>query len=438
MTSASGRRYSFGIPSSTPPETTAADRGLTGLAVLIALVFLFQLLLYPYGRDQGIYTVVADTMLRGGAPYQDAWDFKTPGVFFVYALARLAFGRTFSAIRLLEGGMLLAWIWGCVVFSKRHLGRALPGFIGGTIGLVFYVQLEFWHTAQPESFAAAILMWALVASTYAPAAEDARGRTKQAAAWAAAGALFALAALMKPPLGGGALSSLVLVLAARRKPGAGRAPVRPLAAVGGFAAGGLFIAAAAAAYFALSGALPDLYDALAVFAPRYMTFGPVASGFFAPLGLTLWRFALAFSPAILIGLVLFLILPRVHVRESEGAAHLLGCLVFQLLGIAWQAKLFHYHFGAALPLGGLIAGWAAWKLALKLRSRWAIAAALILITAGAWVWKPAGSPRLSFGERSWIRLQSLGSTAEERQRTMDGLASVADVDAAANRAAAGT
>ena len=279
-------------------------------------------------------------------------------------------------------------------------------------------------------------MWALVAATYAPAAEDARGRRKQSAAWAASGALFALAALMKPPLGGGALSSLVLIIAARRKDTGGRAPAPPAAAIGAFAGGGFAVAAAAAVYFAFARALPDLYDALAVFAPRYMKFGPAASGFPALLGLTLGRFAVTFSPAILIGFILFFLLPRVHARESEGAAHVLGSLAFSLLGIAWQAKLFHYHFGAALPMGGLIAGWAVWKLALKLRARWVIAAALVLAAAGAWLWKPAGSPHMTFGERSILRIQSLASSAEERRRMTDELASVADVDAAANRAAA--
>jgi hypothetical protein len=415
----------------------AADRRLTALAVLVALVFLFQLLLFPYGRDQGIYSVVADTMLGGGAPYANAWDFKTPGVFFIYALARGVFGRSFAAVRVLEALMLVLWMCGCAVFSRRHLGRALPGIVGGAIGLVLYVQLEFWHTAQPESFAAAILIWALVAATYVPAAGEDRGRIRQLAAWVASGALFALAGLMKPPLAGGTLSSLALVAASRRKRGDVRRTAGPLGAVFAFAAGGLAVAGATAAYFLLSGAWPDMVDALAGFAPRYVEIGAAAPGGFAALlGLTLWRFAVSFSPAVLIGFVLFFLLPRAHDRESEGAAHVLGCLAFQLLGIAWQGKLFHYHFGAALPLGGLVAGWAAWKLAAKMKTGWATAAALLLVAAGAWVWHPAGSPGLAFGERSWMRVKALGAPAAERNAVMDGLAAVADVDAAANRAAA--
>jgi len=375
-------------------------------------------------------------MLDGGAPYKDAWDFKTPGVYFLYALARALFGRTFASVRILEAAMLAAWMWGCAVFSRRHLGRSAPGIVGGAIGLVLYVQLEFWHTAQPESFAAAVLIWALAAATYAPAPEDARKRTKQLASWAASGALFALAGLLKPPLAAGALSSLALIAAGRRKrPDVPQTP-GPASAVLAFAAGGLAVAAAAFFYFSLAGAWPDLVDALAVFAPTYVRTGQAASSFPALLGLTVWKFAWAFSPAVLIGLFLALLLPRAHARESQGAAHVLGCLAFQLLGIAWQGKLFHYHFGAALPLGGLLAGWAAWKLAAAFKISWATAAALLAVAAAAWMWHPANSPALSFGERSSIRFGTVGAPAAERRKIMDDLATAADVDAAANREAA--
>jgi hypothetical protein len=33
-----------------------------------------QILLFSFGRDQGVYAVIADKMLAGGMPYRDAWD----------------------------------------------------------------------------------------------------------------------------------------------------------------------------------------------------------------------------------------------------------------------------------------------------------------------------------------------------------------------------
>src|SRR5690349_4238038 len=68
---------------------------VTGLAAL-------QILVFSFGRDQGIYAVVADGLLHGKLPYRDLWDFKPPGIFFVYALAQALFGKSMLAPRLLE------------------------------------------------------------------------------------------------------------------------------------------------------------------------------------------------------------------------------------------------------------------------------------------------------------------------------------------------
>ncbi len=93
---------------------------VSGVATIAAL--LFQLYLMHYGRDQAIYSVVARTMLDGGAPYKDAWDFKPPGIFFVYALARSLFGGSVHSIRILEGLVLLSGIGAFAILSRRFLG----------------------------------------------------------------------------------------------------------------------------------------------------------------------------------------------------------------------------------------------------------------------------------------------------------------------------
>ncbi len=79
-----------------------SDRLLLGAALLTATFCLAQLLLMPYGRDQGIYAVVADAVLRGGMPYRDAWDFKPPGIYLVYALVRAVLGPAQVSIRIAE------------------------------------------------------------------------------------------------------------------------------------------------------------------------------------------------------------------------------------------------------------------------------------------------------------------------------------------------
>src|SRR5262249_6221425 len=123
-----------------------------------------------------------------------------------------------------------------------------------------------------ESFGGVLLAWALLLAT----AEPAEPR-RRVTAWAASGFLYGLAALLKPPLGGGILVSAAFAAHAawRAAPPEPRtaAAVRPLLA---FAAGGLAPVLLVLAWFAARGALPAMTDALFGFAPAYtrMNFEP--------------------------------------------------------------------------------------------------------------------------------------------------------------------
>jgi len=83
------------------------------IAWLAALIATFG-----YGRDQAIYGVVARAMLAGGAPYRDAWDFKPPGIHFLYALSGWALGPEAWAIRALEVGGLVATVLAYTLWSR--------------------------------------------------------------------------------------------------------------------------------------------------------------------------------------------------------------------------------------------------------------------------------------------------------------------------------
>jgi hypothetical protein len=47
---------------------------LIGAGLVLGLAAL-QILLFGFGRDQGIYAVVGSGILRGEMPYRDLWDF---------------------------------------------------------------------------------------------------------------------------------------------------------------------------------------------------------------------------------------------------------------------------------------------------------------------------------------------------------------------------
>ncbi len=402
----------------------AAFAGLAALLVLLAS--------FRYGRDQGIYAAVAEAIVHGGAPYKDAWDFKPPAIFFVYALARGLFGEGMLAIRLLEATALASLLPAFAALSRRYLGDWRPGILAAFVATFGQVQLEYWDTAQPESFGGVLVVWALVCATDGDSPAATRDRRRQRRTWFGAGLLYALAACCKPPLGGGFLVSLGFAVAAqRREPGrSGWAPVLA------FGAGGAAGIAAPCAYFFGMQAWREALEALLVFAPEYH-----ALRFeWAQLPLYLLRSVrsslLGFSAYLPVGIALLLLLPPLGGRERRAALHVALIGALQLLGVALQARFYPYHYAATLTLWSLLAGWGIWKLWLRVRA-FPLGAPAAL-TALALLAAPAPSiisygPH-SFWQRARMRSELLLGRAEPWLESQ--LHSTGDVNYEVNRRAA--
>jgi hypothetical protein len=414
------------------------ERLLFPLVGLLSIFLIAQLLDYGYGRDQAIYSVVADTLLQGGAPYRDAWDFKPPGIYFGFALARGLFGSGFQAVRILEALGLVSLFAAFGIFSRRHLGAVGAGILGAGVAILAYVPLEFWYTAQPEGFGAVALAWALVCASYEPrGAAGRRVEWRRFAAWSGAAALYGVAALLKPPLGGGILVSFAFVVVARWR---AAAPSRRAQALGAptlaFALGGVLPLLATVAYFGAVGALGDLYEALFVFTPGYTALAPASQDLAGSLWRALHEWLLRSAPYNAVGLVPLLLLPALHARERAAVAHVLGVIAFSLLGVALQAKFFLYHYAAAIALTGLLAGWGYWKVWIRVRRSApgliAAGAVLALVALHAIPGLPSIEP---FWKRTEKRIATLRDPAR-RDQLRDSLYSLGDVDAASNRAAA--
>jgi hypothetical protein len=74
----------------------STDRFTTGLIRVgsaLAGAWVVMSFTYPFGWDQGLFAWVGDAIVRGGLPYRDAWDFKGPLLYYVYALAQWLFRR---------------------------------------------------------------------------------------------------------------------------------------------------------------------------------------------------------------------------------------------------------------------------------------------------------------------------------------------------------
>ncbi|MCU0685751.1 MAG: hypothetical protein MUF34_26490 [Polyangiaceae bacterium] len=427
-------------PSPAPPWPRGApERWLAGACLALTAYFLMHLAAFHYGRDQGIYAVVGEGMTRGLAPYKDLWDFKPPGIFLLYAGARTLFGGSVHAVRVLETASWVSLVGAFGLLSKRFVGVGWPGLLGGLLAVLTHVQLEFWHTGQPESFGAVVLVWALVAAGAEFDPSKPGGRRKQLAAWALSGALYACASLLKPPLGGGFLVSLGFALRAeRRRPSAGQGAkaARPwLETSAAFAVGALAPVALTIAYFAAKGALGDLYQTLFVFTPNYTKLGFRAEWLLGFVFLAFEQWVFSFSAFNVVGLALLLGLPSLGPRGREGAWHVVGVVAFQLVGVGLQAKFFPYHYGAALPFAGLLAGWGYAKLwrAARAKGRAAVAATFLLVPLLYDARTATRDLEDSFWSRCRLRLQALTTTPAGALPLDDYLHSVADVNAGANR-----
>jgi hypothetical protein len=336
---------------------------ITAAALLVlALVLLQPLLHYPFARDHGMYVTVAETISRGGMPYADAWDVKTPGIFLVFRVALGLFGRVMWGVRVLEllflaGTALALWRLG----SRLDTGRWSGLLAAATFILFLGHNLDYWHTAQAESF----LMLPLVLGLDQAVKALLEGRRRPALIAAAlSGLCLGTVFVFKFP-NVLPVAAVLPLLTMRRNT---TAPPR-LALVALFAAGGLAAPLLTAAWFALGGALGHLWETLFVFAPRYA--GITASGGLVLHGLKV--FAGFFMPGQGLILPKWLCLAGLLfcLMKGRGPARLVPPLWFALsLLVIWvQGKFFLYHY---LPLYlpvALLAGVAADRVALVVGGR---------------------------------------------------------------------
>lgn len=395
---------------------------------------------FDYGRDQAIYALVGREMLGGGMPYADAFDFKPPGIFVVYAVARAVFGADQTGIRLLEVAAMLGDAALLVHLAKRHFRSATGGWIAAAIASQIHAQLDFWHTAQPETFGATLTLGGLLlCPDWRRPGATRRERVRETLRWVGVGTLFGIAGLMKPPLAGAAvvpaLAATVALVQLRRLGDREIGFVdlaRPLVATG---IGGLLPIAATAAWFSATGALDDLKQVLFVFTPYYtkLSWEGVSTTAMIWFGITEWLSG--YSGVLLAGLVA-LALARPREGEIGFVLVLLGAIFVHVAGIVLQGKFFPYHWAATFPLTALLAGRGIERAyeALSRFGLWGTAplgAALLAALVLRW---PVPSFGNTFVERSERRLALLAGPPDVA--AWDALATVADVNAGENRAVA--
>lgn len=219
---------------------------------MIALVVGLALptLLYPLGRDQGMYANIGAAILRGGLPYVDMWDIKPPPIYYLYALSMALFGQTPIGVRALDVLFVPLGMWGLMLLGARIAGERVGQWAALLYG-VFYFSDQFANLTQSDSLVTVFMIWAALASWQAATAT---AGSRAALAYAAAcGALCGVTLWFKQ-YQAFFVVALVLWQIAQRW-GQWRALTTEAAA---FTLGGLLTGGGLLAYFAAIGILPEM------------------------------------------------------------------------------------------------------------------------------------------------------------------------------------
>lgn len=341
-------------------------------AVALAAIGSILLLGYEHGADHGLYAVVGERILEGGIPYRDAWDFKPPGIYMLFATAQWLFGPVPVGIRLLE---VLALLVQAVLFGRLATVAGSSreiGWLAGAASLFVQGSLGFWHTAQPEVFGGVFVAAGIL--------QAATCRSALSAFWC--GFWFCCAALLKPPLGGGILFAAIVVW---RLGATGRERWTRL---GMLAAGGLTPVSMVLAWLTLKGGWHDLLQIFFLFVPRYTALGYSEAGLLVHGGEASYRSLVCFTPWILAGVVLGGCAAPGRLKDDV-PIQILGAVLTGIVGVLLQAKHFDYHYTGHLSLllllGGLGAAAAAIRWPRLVRVETALLAMSVLyFSPGPW------------------------------------------------------
>ncbi|MCS7087074.1 MAG: hypothetical protein NZL91_00005, partial [Thermoflexales bacterium] len=196
---------------------------------------------YPLWFDQGAFAACGDVLNHGGVFLRDCWDVRGPITPLLYggALRLLREPVSIFALNLAWQALTaaaIAWL------AWRWWGHRLSALLAVTVYWLGMASLNYWSVAQAEGFA----------NLFFVAATAAAWRVRRRADWRWAlfgGLLSGLLFWVKYPFGVYALALLALLLIQRTA----------RAVLLFWIAGGAVAAVAGAAYFALNGALGELW-----------------------------------------------------------------------------------------------------------------------------------------------------------------------------------
>lgn len=123
------------------PQQSFLQKNLIAIVLILVLIFIsvirLRLLDVPLERDEGEYAYFAQLILKGAAPYNDAYSMKFPGTYFIYALFILILGHSAAALHF---GLLLVNL--ATILSLYFLVKKLMGEFAGLISAAVFGVLS--------------------------------------------------------------------------------------------------------------------------------------------------------------------------------------------------------------------------------------------------------------------------------------------------------
>jgi 4-amino-4-deoxy-L-arabinose transferase-like glycosyltransferase len=136
------------------PGKSGGNKLLLIIVIILLVTFVIGSisLIYPFGRDQGIYAYAGKMLLEGKINYKYVFDLKPPGVHYTFAFAELFFGKSMLSIRIFD--ILWQAITAIFIFLilSRLTGNNILSVMFTLLYPFLYFRYDYWHTLQADGF----------------------------------------------------------------------------------------------------------------------------------------------------------------------------------------------------------------------------------------------------------------------------------------------
>ena len=149
--------------------TIIENKKLLKIILFVSIILFTFILRHQYLNvpvlivDEALYGEIANVILDGGVPYRDAWEQKPPGIYFLYALIFLIFGRNnLIAVHWIAAFTIALTAIGIFCFASIVFSRRTA-----LISAFFYCAITscgsaaHFQAANTEIFSVFFAIWAL-------------------------------------------------------------------------------------------------------------------------------------------------------------------------------------------------------------------------------------------------------------------------------------